>query len=158
MTYLPRSLSALLGRPLFVLVLLACGLACASDRGDSATQPAPVSELLGSWILIDLPARPGVSPGALEHPASLTLSAEGALHGNGGINQYRGELDLAALELGVFRPGPLITTRMAGSPLAMAHEAAFLTALGEADGVRLDGEQLVLTRAGEPSARLRRED
>lgn len=158
MTYLPRSLSALLGRALSALVLLACGFACASDRGGSAANPAPVSDLFGSWILIDLPAAPNVSVAALERPANLTLSAEGALLGNAGVNQYRGDLDLAALEQGVFRPGPLITTRMAGSPLAMAIEGVFLKALGEADGVRLDGEQLVLTRAGEPSARLRRGD
>jgi heat shock protein HslJ len=157
MPYLPRSPSALLGRALSVLVLLACGLACATDRGNSAAHPAPVSELFGNWILIDLPSAPGVSPAVFERPASLTLSAEGAVLGNTGINQYRGDLDLAALEQGVFRPGPLITTRMAGSPLAMALEGVFLKALDEADGVRLDGELLVLTRAGEPSVRLRRE-
>jgi heat shock protein HslJ len=157
MITLPRSPSALLGRGLSALVLLACGLGCATDRSDSAAHPAPVSELFGSWILIDLPSAPGVSPAVFERPASLTLSAEGAVLGNTGINQYRGDLDLAALEQGVFRPGPLITTRMAGSPLAMALEGVFLKALEEADGVRLDGELLVLTRAGEPSARLRRE-
>jgi heat shock protein HslJ len=154
MTSLPHSASAL-GRVLSLLVLLACGLACAADRSGSAAHPAPVSELLGTWILIDLPAAPGVSQAA-QHPASLTLSAEGALLGNAGVNEYRGDLDLAALAQGVFRPGPLITTRMAGPPEAMALEQAFLGALGEADGVRLDGEQLVLARSGEPTARLRR--
>lgn len=79
---------------------------------------------------------------------TLVLEAETAeVSGFAGVNRFTGSYELGADRL-VF--GPLASTRMAGSPEAMAMEQIYLEALSRIDGWRLRDERLELLVDGQP--------
>jgi heat shock protein HslJ len=72
---------------------------------------------------------------------TLVLDPDGTVSGSTGVNRFRGTYELAESLLEI---GPLVTTRMAGSPEAMEVERHFLSVLGEPLAVRWDYSTLVL--------------
>src|SRR5450631_2426735 len=72
---------------------------------------------------------------------TLVLDPDGTVSGSTGVNRFRGTYELAEALLEI---GPLVTTRMAGSPEAMEVEQHFLSVLGEPLAVRWDYSTLVL--------------
>ncbi len=65
-------------------------------------------------------------------------AAQHQVSGSSGVNRIAGSYQLAGKRLSL---GPLISTRMAGTPEAMAFESAYLKALGRVDEwVVVDGK------------------
>jgi len=79
--------------------------------------------------------------GAAGAAPTLVLDPDGTVSGSTGVNRFRGTYELAESLLEI---GPLVTTRMAGSPEAMEVEQLFLSVLGEPLAVRWDYSTLVL--------------
>jgi heat shock protein HslJ len=86
-------------------------------------------DLVGAWDVVDVDG------------ASLEFAADGTVSGSTGINRVHGSYTVVAGEL---RLGPLVTTRMAGPPQAMAAENRLLRLLGGPLSVRPDGRALEL--------------
>lgn len=124
-------------RTTLAFLLAALLSACAG----SAPRRAALDDLLGTWQL-----DAGVPPGA--RVPTMTVLRDGQLHGNGGVNQWRGTFDPTALARGQWRAGQPSSTRMAGSQDAMALEQAFLTAIAGADEAEIEGEFLRLKQGG----------
>ncbi len=72
---------------------------------------------------------------------TLVLDPGGTVSGSSGVNRFRGTYELAESMLEI---GPLVTTRLAGTPEAMEVEHLFLTVLAEPLAVRWDYATLVL--------------
>jgi heat shock protein HslJ len=81
-------------------------------------------DLVGAWQVVDVDG------------ASLEFAADGTVSGSTGINRVHGSYAVVAGEL---RLGPLVTTRMAGPPHAMAAENRLLRLLGGPLSVVADG-------------------
>lgn len=139
--------------PLGLLGLLGLGSALAAAGCAAPSPTAAAGDPAGTWTLVELGGEAVAAPG---RAPSLTIDADGGLSGFAGVNRFHGELDAERLRAGAFAAGPLAATRMAGPPEAMELETRFLRALGEADGMRVEGEALVLTRDGHTLLRLRR--
>ena len=73
------------------------------------------------------------------------------LSGSGGCNRLAGSYEVGDEGL---RFGPIASTRMACSEAVMERESAFLAALAEVTGHRLDGSALVLLDGDRARARL----
>ena len=110
-----------------------------------------VDPLLGPWRVVEVGERSVSLPLGGSEP-ELTFLPDGTLNGSTGVNRFRGAFVVADETLSV---GPLVTTRMAGSPAAMEQETAMLTVLGASLGVVLTGNDVVLDD-GKASTRLRR--
>ena len=76
---------------------------------------------------------------------------DGAIGGLATVNRYRGSY---RLDGDVLMVGPLMSTRMAGPPEAMAQEDRWLAALREPSTLRMDGDVLVMTHADGTESRL----
>jgi heat shock protein HslJ len=103
----------------------------------------PADPLAGSWIVT------GFNTGdSVDSPAAgteLTATFEnGAVSGSSGCNTYNGTYTLTDSTLAI---GPLASTKMACEQPIMDQEAAFLSALQGATGVRTDGANVTLTAA-----------
>lgn len=104
--------------------------------------PAPRPGLDGStWRLVEI-AGQAVPETVL---ATLAFSEPGRVAGTAGCNGYTGT---ARLEEGRLALGPLATTRRACEPQAMAFEQRYLAALATAQGLRRDGDRLLVEVAG----------
>jgi heat shock protein HslJ len=104
--------------------------------------PAPRPGLEGStWRLVEI-AGQAVPETVL---ATLAFSEPGRVAGTAGCNGYTGT---ARLEEGRLALGPLATTRRACEPQAMAFEQRYLAALATAQGLRRDGDRLLVEVAG----------
>lgn len=79
----------------------------------------------------------------------VTLSFVGgeAMVGNSAVNKYRAPVAISGGKIN--HTGPLITTRMAGPIEAMQLESAYLSALGEAEVLQRQGDQLTITGEGD---------
>jgi heat shock protein HslJ len=95
-------------------------------------------ELAGSrWVAIEVGGRPslvGASPTA-------KFDLDGRVHGSTGVNRFSADYSIVGDELTL---GPAVSTRMAGSPEAMAQEQAWFDTLTGLCRVRRDGERLVI--------------
>lgn len=108
--------------------------------------PEPVAgqdngKLTGDWKLVKL----GDEPLAADLMLTLSVAADGKVSGSSGVNRFAGKL---ADEKKLF--GPLIMTRRAGPPEAMAVEAAFTKALDEATRFEIKDDKLTLFAADKP--------
>ena len=74
----------------------------------------------------------------------LEFDADGRVTGSAGVNRVNGP---ARVDGDRVHLGPLMTTRMAGSPDAMDDEAALLSALDDVAAWRMDEDELVLVDA-----------
>jgi heat shock protein HslJ len=74
---------------------------------------------------------------------TLTLSADGRVSGNSGVNIYSGRYQLLPPG-GITFPGPLITTKIAGPPDRMEVENKFLQSLAAIERVSVRGGSLTL--------------
>jgi heat shock protein HslJ len=133
-----------------VLILpLTAGSLAGCQSGQSVTDSAAmIQKLVGDWNLSSLN---GVDVGSfipkgMKVP-SLSFTPDGKVSGTGGINRLASSLDLDALSKGEFKLAPTASTKMAGSPEAMAFEDSFLKALGEATGFNVKGDTLSLSGA-----------
>lgn len=125
---------------LVALATLAIVAGCGDSDAGSTTDEARGGPLAGRWALGTLAA----SDGTRTRPAASidALFAEGRVSGRASVNTYRGSYSAGADDgLAV---GPLASTQIAGSPEAMAEEAAYLTALEGAASYRSDGRTLTL--------------
>jgi len=133
-------------RPI-TLVLCAWIAVCSCRAGAHRSAESPT----GTWTLTELE---GTGLGALARPAELTIGADGTLAGFSGVNRFSGRVAPEALADGHLRAGPLVSTRMAGPPEAMAVESRLLALLGMPLEWRREGARLELLRDGAVLARL----
>ena len=133
--------SALAASALLLALSLAAG--CGSDDGNSmatgdGAEPASFSGI--PWKLVSGLDVEGVE----EAPPSATFE-NGYVGGSTGCNHYSGPftIDGDSLEIGM-----VISTQIACPPPADAVERAYLAALGEVAGWRMDGDALVLVNGG----------
>jgi len=117
--------------------------ACASP----APHPASIDELVGAWLL------DAAIPAGARLP-TLNIAADGTLHGNGGVNRFRGAIDPKALAEGRWRATDLAGERKAGTADAMQFEDQFLRAIAGADRAVVTGDRVLLQRGDEPLATL----
>jgi heat shock protein HslJ len=103
--------------------------------------PAPLAEFAGSeWVCVAIEGEAVPSDGGVV----MTVAAEGALQGRGGVNRFAAAAKRA--EDGI-RIGPIVATEMAGSPEAGARERRFFAALERARQAARDGADLSLRDA-----------
>lgn len=122
------------------LVALAVVAGCGDSDAGSASVESRGGPLAGRWSLRTLVAPDGAPTRPV---ASIdALFADGSVSGRASVNTYRGGYD--ADGGGGLAVGPLASTRIAGSPEAMAEEAAYLAALEGAASYRSDGRTLTL--------------
>lgn len=134
-------LVAALALPASFTTLSAC------QSGQSVTDSASmIQKLAGDWSLASLQGTDVASiiPRGVKIP-SLSFTPEGKVSGTGGINRFASSIALDALAKGEFKLAPAASTKMAGSPEAMAFEDSFFKALGEATGFKVSGDTLSLS-------------
>jgi heat shock protein HslJ len=121
-----------------------------------AAMPAAVlpPALAGSaWRLVEMPGTAPPIAGPRGAP-TLAFDAGGRASGLSGVNRYSAGTVADATAL---RFANAVTTRMAGTPEAMALETAFLTRLQQTTAWRVDGDRLLLLDAtGAPLMRFER--
>lgn len=118
--------------------------ACQSTPSDTSAHH--LSRLSGDWNLSTLWGQSVASriPAGMRVP-SLSITSDGHVGGTGGINRMATNLDTSALTKGDLELSPIISTKMAGSPEAMAFEGDFFKALEEATAYRVNGDTLTLS-------------
>jgi heat shock protein HslJ len=130
----------------FAVVLVAIA-GCAPGRGAGApSTPRPAGSLVGSWTVTKLSGREvrellaegGRAP-------TLAVAADGGFSGFSGVNRYSGTADAAGLSRGVFDAGPIVATKMAGRPEAMAVEQAMFKALNAGKTFAVEGDGATLS-------------
>jgi heat shock protein HslJ len=116
-------------------------------EGGPLAAAAPLGDVLAAlvgtrWRLVEL-AGESVDT---NRPPTLVFAAEGKISGHAGVNRFRGSLRVEGETL---KAGPLVATRMAGSPAAMGREAKYLGALQSASRLERDGDTLRLRGSGD---------
>jgi len=123
---------------------LSAGLlaACSSDGTYSAAPPAEASfQLAGKeWVLVELN---GQAVAKLERPATLNLTTDNKINGNGGCNRFFGNYEILPEKR--IRFNGVGSTRMACAD-GMQTEAAYLAVFTEADSYTLTGSTLSLDK------------
>ncbi|MBP2161797.1 MULTISPECIES: META domain-containing protein [Asticcacaulis] len=123
---------------------LSAGLlaACSSDGTYSAAPPAEASfQLAGKeWVLVELN---GQAVGQSERPATLNLTTDNKINGNGGCNRFFGSYEILPQQR--IRFSGVGSTRMACAE-GMATEQAYLGVFNEADSYSLTGSTLSLDK------------
>ena len=109
----------------------------------------------GHWILVDLGGQRFDAPEKGPKLPEFSCAADGKINGYTGLNQFNGQLDVAALKEKRFAAGPLATTRRGGPPRVMEIERSFLAAIQEANVV-VSGGLLSLERDGVTLATFKR--
>ena len=107
-------------------------------------------QILGNWKLdslkgFDLSQLAGNDLGL----PNVGFQSDGNVAGFSGVNRFAGKVDVAQLAQGKFSLPSAASTRMAGSPVASDLESKFLGALSSADGAKIDGGKLLLSKGGE---------
>jgi heat shock protein HslJ len=92
-------------------------------------------KLAGDWKLVKL----GDESPTADLMLTLSVAADGKVSGSSGVNRFAGKL---ADEKKLF--GPLVMTRRAGPPEAMAVEASYAKALDEATRFEIKEDKLTL--------------
>lgn len=109
-----------------------------------------MDDVVGSWRFTEVAGVPLDDGPERAHPA-LTFDGDGQVYGTGGVNRLRGTWALAD---GVLTFGPVVATKMAGTPEHTARERAVLDLLaGPLTAAVVDGA-LLLTDAGGRVSRL----
>lgn len=126
---------------LFLAVLGAC-----SATGDATPTPA------GTWAVVALD---GADLGGLPRRPEITIAADGAMNGFGGVNNFSGRFEPEALAAGRLVAGPMAATRMAGPEPAMKAEARMFELLASALEWRRSGDKLTFSRGGSIVMQLR---
>jgi len=131
--------------------------ACQSSSSDTESNaPMPVESsmssaptIVGTWIVQTIDGVPvsEMMEKSLRSP-SLTILEDGTINGFSGVNTFRGSLSPADMANGVFEPGPMAMTMMAGPPDAMRVESRFMQDLNAANGFTIVGNTLNLTEGG----------
>ena len=128
--------------PSFLALILALAAGCATP------QFQPVFE--GSrWRLVDFD---GQTLSSMGMPTSVELQLDPATHrvtGTSGVNRIAGTYQIAGKRISF---GPMISTRMAGTPEAMKFEADYLNVLGKIDEWSLTDGKLELRSGPEVMA------
>jgi heat shock protein HslJ len=106
---------------------------------------AVAAPLVGTWVT------EAVGGERLEDGVSsiVTFTEEGRVEGHGGVNGFGGAYVVTGDEVEL---GPFFSTRMAGPPGAMAHEAALLSTLTGRRRFFVTADELVV---GEDDAEVR---
>jgi heat shock protein HslJ len=121
-------------------LLLAFALAACGADGAPPSTSEPVADPAGSWRLT-VGTLDGV-PVPIVADGPITLTIEGSeVGGTSACNSYGGRL---SVEAGRLEIGELGMTAMACPDDVMAAEAAYTRALDRVDGLRRDGDELVL--------------
>lgn len=121
-------------------LLLALALAACGADGAPPSTSEPIADPAGSWRLTTGSLDGVPVPAVADVPITLTI--EGAeVGGNSACNSYGGRL---RVEAGRLEIGEIGMTAMACADDVMAAEAAYTQALSRVDGLRRDGEELVL--------------
>jgi len=128
----------------FFLTLTACA---ASTEGEHEANPAQPASPVGSWSLTKIEDENYDLPGGARTP-TMTITADGAISGQAGINRYNGKADADAMARGLWSAGGVVMTRMAGKPEAMTFEQRFIAQLQRADTFET-GPQWLELRAGD---------
>ena len=133
------------------LGLLACASAPPTNTNPSALTTPGAAYFLGSeWGLKDLSGTP-VNPDAVP---TLAFAEPGKVSGNASCNRFSGPVELGD---GTIRVGTLASTRMACPPDVAPQEAAYLSAIQNADRMVIEGQELLLyTRSLEKPLRFER--
>ncbi|HYH94306.1 MAG TPA: META domain-containing protein [Candidatus Saccharimonadales bacterium] len=115
--------------------------------------PSGLSAIAGPWTVRAVRRGEGMVSAPEARGATMDFDAvAGTVSGSAGINRLHGT---AEIHDGRVRFGPLALTRMAGEPDAMDAEAAFVSALEDVTGMRVDGDRLtLLDQDGEPLVEL----
>jgi len=123
---------------------LSAGLlaACASDGTYSAAPQAEASfQLAGKeWVLVELN---GQAVAESQRPATLNLTTDNKINGNGGCNRFFGNYEILPEKR--IRFNGVGSTRMACAE-GMQTEAAYLAVFNEADSYTLTGSTLSLDK------------
>lgn len=106
-----------------ILWVLPCAilLACASTAGRGSNSPTLLET---RWVLASLSGGTITAP-----PPTLAFDESGRAHGYSGVNRFGGDCTIDGMEI---RIGPLMSTKMAGSPERMELERRYLEVLGQA--------------------------
>jgi heat shock protein HslJ len=128
-------------------LLAAAGLLALAACASAAPHPASIDDLVGAWLL------EAAIPAGARLP-TLNIAADGTLHGNSGVNRFRGAIDPKALAEGRWRATDLAGERKAGAADAMQLENQFLRALASADRAVVSGDRVLLQRGDEQLAAL----
>lgn len=118
---------------LAILALIAT--ACAN--GPTISRPAAPHDAaspVGSWSLTKIEDERYDLPSGARTP-TLTITADGAIGGQAGINRYNGKTNADAMMRGQWDAGGVVTTKMAGEIEAMTFEQRYIAMLQRADSV-----------------------
>ncbi|MBX3358969.1 MAG: META domain-containing protein [Phycisphaeraceae bacterium] len=133
------------GATVLAIAVTAWLAACASSP---SMTPGSGSSIFGTWRLTQIE---GVDVKAVQDEGgrapTLTVSVDGMIFGFTGINQLNSSVDLEALARGEFEMGLAATTRMAGSPAAMAMESRFVSGLADATRYTVSNGELTLSNS-----------
>jgi heat shock protein HslJ len=123
-------------KPLLVVGALVCGglVLAVSGCDDGAALEGT------KWVMTAYVAD-GSMQEALANPAVDATFVDGQVAGSGGINQYSGSYEVDGAKLTI---SPLISTMMAGEPVVMEQETAYLTALQSAGSYEIEGDTLTM--------------
>ncbi|TLM99077.1 MAG: META domain-containing protein [Actinobacteria bacterium] len=127
-----------------LFVMLAAALAlmvgCTNSGGVSA------ADLKGTWVVESFGAPNGLTDAAQGVTTEITFDDGGKASGNGGVNSYSATYEAA--DGGDLTFGPVMSTKMAGPPEAMAQESAFFSALEKTRRFEFNDGKLVLAGTG----------
>ncbi|MBX3353526.1 MAG: META domain-containing protein [Phycisphaeraceae bacterium] len=143
-----------------VLASLSFASGCATApeaEAPGAAQPAmsapgSMRPLVGKWTVVSIGGR---DMSTVERAPELEFTMMGGAVGFTGVNRYSTRATVGVDGALTIAPG--VTTMMAGTPEAMAVEAAFLNAMNTANGVLVGEGLLAFTRDGKTVMVLRRE-
>lgn len=134
-------------RILTMLALFAALVGCNTAEHDEPKEMEGMpAALIGDWTLTQIEGQPVT----VERPPTMNVTLEGRLSGLAGVNRYFGGLNIEQMSTSRFNATNLGMTMMAGPPELMELEIRFTRLLGDADGMRIDGDTLTLTLAGKP--------
>jgi len=126
-----RSWIRVVAWPLFFAAALLVGAVlpagCATSPGSIREEVMPAAVADVAWMLVELGGEPVDGSGA-DRPPFIQFDASGRrFAGSGGVNRISGSI-LPSLD-GAISIGPLVATRMAGSPESMELERSFIRVL-----------------------------
>ena len=140
MTQIQRALSvaSILFTAMFgAVITVGCDSQPVWMKQEIEAQTDPKSLGGGKWVLVSMNSN-GAIPSA---NLSLEFAANNAVSGFGGVNRFSGTCTTAT---GQLKFGPLVSTKMAGSPELMKTEQAYLAALASVRNFSLEGGLLRL--------------
>lgn len=114
----------------------------AADTRPAATPPTTIE---GTWVPVRIRLGDRLTAADPSRAAEVVLIA-GRASGRGGVNRFSSTYTVGEGDVVSF--AGVVSTRMAGPERAMAQEAAFFAALGEAARFELDAGDLVLKDVG----------